>query len=85
MINFKFIKMKMKQKNKKFLILGLFLFGITLLLWNCTLEDDAIEPVNINLSNVKTVSFKAAIAHFNSSKEKIKLKRSYAKSTEKSS
>ena len=74
--------MKQKQKSKKFLILGLFLFGITLLLWNCTIEDNAIEPESIDLSNVKTVSFKDAIAQFNSKKEKIKQKKVYAKSTE---
>ena len=71
----------MKQKSKKFLILGLFLFGITLLLWNCTLEDNVVEPENINLSNVKTVSFKDAIANFNAKKEKITLKRTYSKGT----
>jgi hypothetical protein len=73
--------MKKKQKSKNFLILGLFLFGVTLLLWNCTIEDNIVEPDNIDLSTVKTVSFKDAIAHFNVKKEKIKQKRSYAKST----
>ena len=67
--------MKKKQKSKKFLILGLFLFGITLLLWNCTLEDNVIETENIDLNNVKTVSFQDAIAHFNAKKAKIALKR----------
>jgi hypothetical protein len=74
--------MKKKQKSKNFLILGLFLFGVTLLLWNCTIEDNIVEPENINLSNVKTVSFKDAIAHFNAKKEKIALNRNYAKGTE---
>lgn len=74
--------MKQKQKSKNFLILGLFLFGITSFLWNCTLEDNLNESESIDLSNVKTVSFKDAIAHFNSKKEKIKQKRTYSKSTE---
>jgi hypothetical protein len=73
--------MKQKQKSKNFLILGLFLFGITLLLWNCTVEDNVIETENIDLSNVKTVSFKDAIANFNAKKEKITLKRTYSKGT----
>ena len=74
--------MKKKQKSKKFLILGLFLFGITLLLWNCTLEDNVIETENIDLNNVKTVSFQDAIAHFNAKKAKIALKRTYSKGAE---
>lgn len=73
--------MKMKQQSKKFLILGLFLFGVTLILWNCTIEDHKDEPVSIDLSNVKTVSFKDAIAHFNFRKEQIELKRAENKET----
>ncbi|ARV05944.1 hypothetical protein BTO04_04175 [Polaribacter sp. SA4-10] len=73
--------MKKKQKSKNFLIFRLFLFGVTLFLWNCTLEDNAIKPESIDFNNVKTVSFKDAIALFNSKKEKIKLERVYAKGT----
>jgi len=73
--------MKQKEKSKNFLILGLLLFGITLFLWNCTLDENVAEPQRLDLSNVKTVSFKDAIAHFNSKKEKIKQKRAYAKDT----
>ena len=47
----------MKQKSKNYVILGLLLFGITLLLWNCTLEEDVLEPEKMDFNNVKTVSF----------------------------
>lgn len=62
----------MKQKTKNYLILGFLLFGITTLLFNCTFEDEVNKPLKIDFSNVKTVSFEEAIAHFNSQKEKIK-------------
>ncbi|QTD36268.1 hypothetical protein JL193_08820 [Polaribacter batillariae] len=72
----------MKNRKINFIKLGLFLFVATLFLWNCTLENNSYEPENIDLNNVKTVSFKDAIAHFNAKKEKIKQKKNYSKSTE---
>ena len=73
--------MKTRKRKINYLITGLFLFGVILLLWNCTLEDNVIETDEIDLTNVKTVSFKDAIAHFNTKNEKTKLKRTYAKGT----
>ncbi len=72
----------MKQKSKNYVILGLLLFGITLLLWNCTLEEDVLEPEKMDFNNVKTVSFKDAIALFISKSEKIKKRNAYARNTE---
>ena len=72
----------MKQKSKNYVILGLLFFGITLLLWNCSLEEDVLEPEKMDLNNVKTVSFKDAIAHFNSKSKKIKKRNAYARNTE---
>lgn len=72
----------LKQKSKKHLTFGLFLFGITLFLWNCTLENSLVEQEKIDLSNVKTVSFKDAIDFFKSKKEKIRQKNAYARRTE---
>lgn len=62
----------MKQKTKNYLILGFLLFGITLLLFNCTFEDEVSQTPRIDFRNVKTVSFEEAVAHFNSKKIKIK-------------
>ena len=62
----------MKQKTKNYLILGFLLFGITLLLFNCTFEDEVSQPKKIDFRNVKTVSFEEAVVHFNSKKIKIK-------------
>ena len=72
----------MKQKSKNYVILGLLFFGITLLLWNCTLEEDVLEPEKMDFNNVKTVSFKDAIALFTSKSEKIKRRNAYARNTE---
>jgi len=73
----------MKNRKINFIKLGILLFGVSIILWNCVeeqfIENEVETPIQIN---AKTVSFKDAIAHFNSKKEKIKLKRTYSKGTE---
>lgn len=72
----------MKNRKINFIKLGILLFGISITLWNCVeeqfVENEPETPIQIN---AKTVSFKDAIVHFNAKKEKIKLKRTYAKGT----
>ena len=73
----------MKNRKINFIKLGILLFGVSIILWNCVeeqfVENEPEIPIQIN---AKTVSFKDAIAHFNAKKKKIKLKRTYAKGTE---
>ena len=71
----------MKKRKLYFLKLGILFFGISLLLYNCTFEENTLEPEKINFSNINTVSFKDAIAHFNTKNEKIQKRNAYAKST----
>lgn len=73
----------MKNRKINFIKLGVLLFGVSFILWNCVEEQFVQNEPEIPIEiNAKTVSFKDAIAHFNSKKEKIKQKRVYAKSTE---
>ena len=60
----------------------IFLFGISLLLWNCTLDENTLAPEKVDFGKVKTVSFKDAIAHFNSKIEKIQKRNVYFRSAE---
>jgi len=62
--------------------MGIFLFGISLLLWNCTLDENTLAPEKVDFGKVKTVSFKDAIAHFNSKIEKIQKRNVYFRSAE---
>ena len=62
--------------------MGTFLFGISLLLWNCTLDENTLAPEKVDFGKVKTVSFKDAIAHFNSKIEKIQKRNVYFRSAE---
>lgn len=73
----------MKNRKINFIKLGILFFGISLILWNCNLEDNLpVMQKDIDFKNVKTVSFEEAIALFNREKKKIQLKRTAAKSTE---
>lgn len=65
----------MKNRKINFIKLGIFLFGITFILWNCTVEEQVFEQNEISIENVKTVSFKDAINLFNSKNQR----NSYAK------
>ena len=55
----------MKNRKTNFIKLGILLFGISLLLFNCEKEDDTIK----NQSNYKTVSINEALSYFNSNEK----------------
>lgn len=59
----------MKNRKINFLKLGIFLFGVSFMLWNCDHEESLLEENEININDVKTVSFKEAMAHFDSKKK----------------
>lgn len=63
----------MKKRKINFIKLGILLFGVSLIIWNCTFDENinnVIVQNEIKLSNVKTVSFEDAIEHFNSKKNR---------------